>query len=43
MLIFIVIYFTYYKVEELRLKSNVDILTDVSENHFNDTYIFGGK
>ena len=43
MLFFLMITFTYYKIDVLLQKTSVDIMSAVSLNHYDDSYIFGGK
>ena len=42
-LLFVIIAYTYYKVDVLVAKKSVDILSAVNEDFYDDNYIFGAK
>ena len=43
MLFFLMITFTYYKIDVLLQKTNVDIMSAVSFDHYDDSYTFGAE
>ena len=42
-LIFVLIAYSYYKVDVMVGKMNIDIISAVNENYYDDSYIFGAK